>query len=52
MILELSRKGHIVVGGYIELEDAIGLQVHGDHLEVQIASHEVEEQLHIAWDVN
>jgi hypothetical protein len=41
VVLELPREGLLVIDGLIELQDPIGLEVHGDHLEVHVVRDEV-----------
>ena len=41
VVLELSRESLLVIDRLIELQDPVGLEVHGDHLEVHIVRDEV-----------
>ena len=41
VVLELPRESLLVVDGLIELQDPIGLEVHGNHLEVHVVRDEV-----------
>ena len=47
MVLKLPREGLLVVDGLIEIQDPVGLEVHGDHLEVHVVRDEVVEKLEV-----
>ena len=52
MVLELPREGLLVVDGLIEIQDPVGLEVHGYHLEVHVVGDEVLKQLHVPREAN
>ncbi len=52
MVLELSREGLFVFDGLIELQDPIGLEIHGYHLEVHVVRNEIVQKLHIPGKAN
>lgn len=52
MVLKLPREGLLVVYGLIELQDPVGLEVHGYHLEVHVVRDEVVEKLDIPGETH
>ena len=52
MVLKLPREGLLVVDSLVELQDPIGLEIHGYHLEVHVVRDEVVEKLDVTWEAN
>ena len=52
MVLKLPRECLVVFDRLIELQDPVGLEVHGDHLEVHVVRNEVVEKLDVSGEAH
>ena len=52
MIFKLTSKGFFVIYSRIELQDAIGLQIKWNDLEIQVVWDKVIEELNISGDID